>query len=372
MRINGQSRVARVASREEALVALAGWAEELGIERPPPRTMAEVLDAYVKHSARNRSESTQASVEQIVRTFLLPHMGHWDPSSVTPGRLEQLYDRLTVSRRSGRDHPISDGTRRHVHYVVLPALALAKRWRWIPYNPAEDVDLGPLRRKQVVLPNEAQQAILLEAAASDSVLGPFLRLAIATGARRGEISGLQRGDIDWANGSLVIGRSLAEVRRRDGGKGNEIVVVPPKTVRSQRSVKLDFDTLGILQRHLTRLEDQGCSDSPIHWVFPDLRRELTGIIPDRPSAWSTRFSRLKKELGLDMRLHDIRHLHASWLLADKTVELIHLSARLGHARTSTTQDVYGHFLPASAADEAAALAIGVRLRRSWVEEPPSR
>ena len=53
------------------------------------------------------------------------------------------------------------------------------------------------------------------------------------------------------------------------------------------------------------------------------------------------------------RLHDLRHTHASWLI-EEGVDLKTIQRRLGHEKSSTTMDIYGHISPTSQARAATA------------------
>lgn len=80
--------------------------------------------------------------------------------------------------------------------------------------------------------------------------------------------------------------------------------------------------------------------------------------PLHPDTITGRFTRVRKRAGLGgVRLHDLRHLHATQLLA-AGVPVRTVSGRLGHANAATTLNVYAHFLEASdrqAADVIASL-----------------
>ncbi len=78
--------------------------------------------------------------------------------------------------------------------------------------------------------------------------------------------------------------------------------------------------------------------------------------PIHPDNVTGAFRRLCKQLELEgVRLHDLRHAHATQLLA-AGVPVRTVSGRLGHASAMTTMDVYAHFLEES--DERAASVIG--------------
>ena len=86
--------------------------------------------------------------------------------------------------------------------------------------------------------------------------------------------------------------------------------------------------------------------------------------PDHSSPWrpdyvSLSFTRLRERCGLPgVRLHDLRHVNATELLASGT-DVRTVSGRLGHADASTTLDIYAHFV--HHADERAASNIGTVL-----------
>ena len=63
-----------------------------------------------------------------------------------------------------------------------------------------------------------------------------------------------------------------------------------------------------------------------------------------PERLSTEFSSIAKRAGIEMRLHDCRHLHASYLLLAGVHAKI-VSERLGHAGIGITLDTYSHLLP---------------------------
>jgi hypothetical protein len=86
-----------------------------------------------------------------------------------------------------------------------------------------------------------------------------------------------------------------------------------------------------------------------------------------PDYFSQTFDRTVKRVGLPrIRLHDLRHTHATLGLA-AGVHVKVISDRLGHATTSFTQDIYMHAIPAleeDAADQIAYVVFNGATRRS--------
>ncbi len=182
--------------------------------------------------------------------------------------------------------------------------------------------------------------VLAAADENDQDFGVLLRVMTATGARRGEVCALRWSDLDTTAKTLVIRRSIAAVS--DG-----LLEKDTKTHASRR-IAIDDETLRLLSEHRKRLDaladSAGTVLAPDGFVFgpkPD------GSVPLHPDLVSGRFRGLCTKLGLSgIRLHDLRHLHATQLLA-AGVPVRTVSGRLGHANASTTLNVYAHFLEAS-------------------------
>jgi integrase len=83
------------------------------------------------------------------------------------------------------------------------------------------------------------------------------------------------------------------------------------------------------------------------WVFADGDGE-----PIHPHAFSQAFDRVVARAGVPViRLHDVRHTHATWLLKERVTPKV-VTERLDHARVSFTLETYQHVLPGMQADAA--------------------
>jgi integrase len=124
------------------------------------------------------------------------------------------------------------------------------------------------------------------------------------GLRRGEAAGQRWYDLDLDTGVATINQQLQQYDGR-------IVVGPPKTARSVRTIVLDRTTVAALRRHrqqqaLERLAG-GVSYQDSGFVFTGLRGD-----PLAPDRLSRTFWRLTVEIGMPpIRLHDLRHGAAS-------------------------------------------------------------
>jgi integrase len=176
----------------------------------------------------------------------------------------------------------------------------------------------------------------------------LFRLLAMTGMRRGEVVALRWSDVDLAHRRLTVNQSATVI-------GGEEVVDTPKTRRSRRVIDLDLETVALLKQHRARQREfflmVGVTATASDRVFTNEVGD-----PLRPASVGQAFRRLVDAAGAPViRLHDLRHTHASHLLvAGVNVKVV--SDRLGHASVSFTLDTYGHVMPGQQAEAAAAAA----------------
>jgi integrase len=156
-------------------------------------------------------------------------------------------------------------------------------------------------------------------------------------------------------------RSVSLIKNK--GAAEELVLGKPKSGKA-RVVDLDAATLATLKAHRAT---QGTLSLSLARDDAYVLATLDGVIrhPERFSrTFVTRVAAARRELGEDalpaIRLHDLRHTHATVLLrAGAPVKVV--SERLGHANATITLGVYAHVMPGmqrEAADKFAALVFG--------------
>jgi len=162
----------------------------------------------------------------------------------------------------------------------------------------------------------------------------FLELDAASGARRGELLGLQWSDLD--GNRLMIGRSLSQV-------GQQVFLREPKN-KKFRVVTLPPSALKKLHAHRKKQQPQRDHfGESYQGDFIFCNPDGSPLKPDTVSAAvSLLFRSLKLPKGTS--LHTLRHTHGSHLLA-AGVPLTDVSKRLGHVNPHVTATIYAHALP---------------------------
>ncbi len=292
---------------------------------------------------------------------------HVEPYPIAHVKLGQLAgSRLTAHyrtlERSGRkDHREGEGlsarTVRYLHTIIHGVLAQAVRDGLLARNPA-DAATPPSAREakapEMTCWSAAQLAAFLSWADSPNGsqhAAPWHVLA-HTGMRRGEALALRWRDIDLDAGTVSIRRSAGMVR--NAGEGAEVAEGGTKSGKP-RVVDLDAATVAVLRgwrKHRGSMALQLARDDAL--VFGDIEGRYPN--PEHVSRQFKRdMERCREALGADalpmIRLHDLRHTHATILLLAR--EPVHVvSQRLGHASAVVTMTVYAHVLPGSQREAA--------------------
>src|SRR5262245_61030585 len=262
--------------------------------------------------------------------------------------LDRFYAEL---RRRGRHDgkALSASQVRATHGPVRRARAGVPRG-WLAHNPARLAPPPSMPRDEVTPPPVEQVAGLLATAQErDPKFALFLRLAVVLGARRGELCALRWSAIDLDRAEVLLERGVVQVA------GEPLLDKATKT-RNKRRLAVDARTVELLRAHRARAEQTAREfDITLPADADVFSREPDGSRPMHPSHMTHRFGELARSWGLRCRLHDLRHLMVTYLIA-QGVDWRTAAGRAGHASPHMTLGTYAHFQPAQDRQAAALLA----------------
>jgi integrase len=307
--------------------------------------VSEYLEEWKEKALRARVRPrTFDDYERLLTRYVIPVIGQRRLSSLSPLDVQGV-----ISRLVGRG--LSPRTVRYCHTVLSNALRQAVRWRYLRANPAQDVELPKIQRREMraMTEDEAQRFL---AAASGSDHAALFAVLLGTGLRPGEAVALKWGDLDAAGGRIIVRRAASPAK---GGPRLDA----PKTPRARRTVDLPET----LTKMLLARRGEAADDD---FMFPS----RAGTPIDVRNLARAHFKPILQRAGLpaEIRLYDLRHTHATLLLLAGVNPKI-VSERLGHASVMLTLDVYSHVLPGMQAESARQLdsmlfrgAVGQRAR----------
>ena len=306
--------------------------------KPKQLTVASWLEQWIKdYVEMHCSPRTVESYRSIVHKHLIPALGKLPLTKLEPYHIQDYHTRkLSQGRIAGRGG-LSRRSVQYHHVILSEALKHAIKLGLLNRNVCQVVDPPPPERKEMATLTSDEVPDFLEAI-EVSPYRTLFYVSLFTGLRRSELLGLQWGDLTLELASLSVARTLHQL---DSG---EYVIRPPKTKKSRRVVDLSPNVALLLRQHRKEQEAQrALVGKPLReddWVFahPDGN-------PLRPGTVSHAFSKLShKGVIPKLRLHDLRHSHATLLLEDG-MDINAVKQRLGHSSAAFTLATYGHVTP---------------------------
>jgi integrase len=396
------------AQAEAALAdALARHAHGFVLD-PAKLTVDQYLDRWLTHIPISLRARTVARYAALLRDHVRPDIGARPLKQLTPLEIQALYDRLAVGgRRDGKPGGLAPQHILAVHRCLHRALAQAVTWRLVARNAATDATPPPVPPTEVMTLAPEQVGLLLDAAgrAPSPWLGSWTILATATGARNGELCGLEWADLDLDVGTVRFRQALTIIdpavlpdadpdgRRKELAVGpvksaasNAILTLPPFAVQALRHHRRQQARLrlacGQPQTVTLRRVQPGRPPQPVQL---DLVFRTERGTPVNPNHASRAFARLASSVGLAAHPHMLRHALASAMAANKEPASI-IAAQLRHADGGgLAQRVYIHQLPQTAprlagviegvfgpaARDKRAVSTARRAEGNWRESRPS-
>jgi integrase len=330
-----------------------------GYIEPARLTLAQFLDHWLSHIKSQVSPRSHERYAELVRAHINPLLGAVLLTKLHPAQVSQAYAKALASGRRDGKGGLSPRTVHHIHRVLKQALAQAVRWQMIVRNPA-DVDPPRVEKKTMQTLDADETIALIEAARDTALLVPVL-LGALCGLRRGEITALRWRAVDFDGGQVAVTASTEQtekgVREKETKSGKDRTVVLPAMVIDELRQHRLRQTEALLRIGVRLTDNQ-------HVVA---REDGEPLQPRSLTHASIKFLRRR---GLQhIRLHDLRHTHATHMLKAGIHPKI-AQERLGHSSVSVTTDLYSHVLPGMQAeavnriDEAMNAAITRRNRRN--------
>ena len=296
------------------------------------------METYIKP---NVSPTTESRYRGMINRYIINVIGHVQVQHLNTLAVQKWVNGLKISPSSGKE--LSASTIKHVYHVLKGAMDKAVLVGIIARNPCQGIMLPKGQKKDAVIYTEPQIRELITFA-KGTEMELIIDMELCMGLRRGELLGLEWGDIDWDNNRIHIKRNRVVV---DGAP----VVKEPKTKNSKRTVDVPEQLMVKLKAHQKACMANRLSMGRNYIVTNYVIVHPNGQ-PIYPEYVSQMLTKLQKRAGLPKcRFHDLRHLCASIMLKQGISAKV-AQERLGHADIQTTLNIYSHVLPSSAKDAA--------------------
>ncbi len=262
-------------------------------------TMNDLARDYVLHHGEKKKPKSLEEDQKLLKNIILPAFGKKNVTDISRREIEELH----------REHKKTPYQANRALAVLSKMFTLANNWEWREDNPVKGIERYPEEKRDRWLTSEELKVLwkVLDEY-SNPLVACIFKLLILTGARKGELTHATWDQFDLEKGVWTKPSHLTKQKKKE-------------------HLPLSIEAMEILETMKSQ------ASSP--FLFP-------GKVEGKPvqeikKSWDT----IRKKSGFpDLRIHDLRHTHASHLVSSG-LSLSIVGKLLGHTQASTTQR-YAH------------------------------
>lgn len=286
--------------------------------------VSELLDAYLARIKQTKADKTYRSYRGVILHHIKPRIGSLNPLKVTPRHVTAMLEDMRQSPiaiagtpKHGKAKRLIGARTCELAYIVVGAAfktIIPGLLSTVPKPKVQTEEMHPWTS------DEAARFLRYVDTALDEHRALY-RVALRTGARKGELLALRVADFDANRQLIQITKTFNEKLGQDG---------PPKTPSSRRAVAISKETAAAIKKHIlatgVRGDDRLFPVKDVRALAKSMHRAMCAA--DVPA----------------IRFHDLRHTFATLALAARVPVKV-VSEMLGHKSVKLTLDVYAHTLP---------------------------
>jgi integrase len=312
----------RAGNREEAKVRDGSWHDHSRGQV----TFAEYVQT-VWLPSKQVETSTLAAYRSYLDKHFIPVFGRRPMGKILPSEVQRWVTTAT-------EHGLSAASVGKYHTMLNSIFERALVDRVVTFNPCAHTELPKRVKKKARTLTPEEYTAILEALPAQHRL--MIETAINTGMRWGELIALKPRHLDLTTGKLTVEETIVEVSIKNSPTGQRMLTKPYPKDNEPRTMGLPPELITQLGAHIT---EHGLRSGDL--LFATRQGTPFSRTTFRTRVWRPAVT--ASGVDFEVRVHDLRHAHASWLLAGGS-DLKSVMDRMGHAQITTTQK-YLHTLP---------------------------
>lgn len=300
-------------------------------------TMSQLVDEWLNTKRSGLGVKTYVEYKRYCK-HITECIGHIKIKEINAKILEDFYNELrSYKGKREASNGFAESTIKHHYALVSEIFNKAIKWGYLCNNPNNNVSPIKVRKKEIVCYSPEEVEKLISALQNESIkYQAVILLALDSGCRRGELTGLTWDDVDLEKGTININKATQYVAGYGTFEKNT------KTDNSNRVIYITPTTVEILKKY--RVE-QNKKRMLLGSKWEGSKRVFTtetggDMHPDRP--YKILKSIIKKYKLKDITFHGLRHTSVSLQIASG-IQIQIISKRAGHSTVSTTHNIYSHF-----------------------------
>lgn len=284
-------------------------------------TFRSLYELYMTDMENRLRENTFITKNLMIKLKILPFFEDIKLENITSVVIRKWQNELLSSVNPKTKNKYSQTYIKTINNQLVAIFNYAVRFHSLKENPCHKA--GTIGKRNADEMNiwtvkEFNKFVVLLKHKQVSYVG--FQILFWCGLRIGELLALTVKDINFKNKTLNIDKSYQRIKRRD-------VITLPKTPKSKRVIDIPDNLILILENYLKKMYDYD---------------EETRLFPATKSTFEHDMTIYSKKAHLKkIRLHDLRHSHASFLI-NNNVNILAIANRLGHEKIETTLNTYSH------------------------------
>ena len=280
-------------------------------------TFSAMVDLYLEDMEGRLRQNTMETKRNIIERWVLPTFSSRKLSEITPSMVRRWQSEVLGSG-------VSPTYAKSIHNQITAIFNYACRYYNLKDNPARQAGSMGEKRANVKHFWTSENFEMFIGFVPQYPARVGLAVLFWTGLRIGELLALTPADVDLEAGTITVSKSFQIIR-------GDPVVTAPKTKKSRRVVPLPSRMVEALKTYEKSIYDLRPDDRLFPYTKSYFHKQMEA---------GCQASKMEK-----IRLHDLRHSHASMLI-HMGVPILLVSERLGHENVETTLQTYGHLYPA--------------------------
>ena len=282
---------------------------------------SSLVENYLEDMGHRLKPTTMENKRFIITGKLLPYFGRLKICDIDTIKVRKWQNEL-LSFRDENGKPFSQTYLKTVNNQLSALMNYAVSHYNLQLNPCKAAgSMGKSRADDMNIWTQEEYEQFSKAISKSSMRLAF-DILFYTGMRSGEMLALTPADI-LSTKRIDINKNYAKI------KGEELFL-EPKTPKAKRCISIPDFLYDDIQQYISKLYGIGNGDRIFYFQKTALEKEI---------------KRVSEKIGLKpIRVHDLRHSHASMLI-ELGFSPLEIADRLGHESVKTTLDTYSHLYP---------------------------
>ncbi len=286
-------------------------------------TFGDFVEIYYQDMSERLKESTLRSKHFMIDQKITPYFRSKPLSEIKPTDIRKWQNALTAYRDEN-GQPYKETYLRSIQNQITAIFNYAVKYYGLKENPCHKAgSIGKKNAEEMQFWTKEEFARFIDAIMDKPAVYTMYMTLYYTGMREGELLALTPADIDLYKGTVSISKTFQRLNGED-------VITTPKTQKSNRVVTLPTVLADCLKDYMKQCYGLKPTDRLFPYTMHYLHHEM-----DR----GCKVSGVKR-----IRVHDLRHSHAS-LLVEMGFSPLLIAERLEHERVQTTLETYSHLYP---------------------------